>query len=53
MQFRLQAVASPDENLGMQDRGSKLLFRDGYPDPCEYLASEYPLQSYDRAGLTK
>ncbi|MEA2346360.1 MAG: phospholipid/cholesterol/gamma-HCH transport system substrate-binding protein [Thermoleophilaceae bacterium] len=52
MQFRLQAVMSPSENLGMQDHGDTKLFRDGYPDPCEYLSTKYPLQSYDRAGAT-
>ncbi|WP_205698855.1 MlaD family protein [Conexibacter sp. SYSU D00693] len=43
MQFRLQIAAPvPTEALSMQDT-TGLVVRDGYPDPCEYLAKPYPI----------
>ncbi|HYF24349.1 MAG TPA: MlaD family protein [Baekduia sp.] len=42
MGFRLQAVAiPPTEMLSVKD-SSGLLKREGYPEPCKYLAKPYP-----------
>ena len=51
MQFRLQAIPSP-ETIGVPD-ASGLVEREGYPEPCRYVATEYP-QVYDRpAALSR
>jgi virulence factor Mce-like protein len=43
MQFRLQAIPSP-ETLGIDPGGPlSIVKRDGYPAPCKYIATTYPL----------
>jgi phospholipid/cholesterol/gamma-HCH transport system substrate-binding protein len=42
MQFRLQSIPS-QETLAIDTGGPSLVTRDGYPAPCKYLATTYPL----------
>jgi virulence factor Mce-like protein len=42
MEFRLQAVPS-QETLGLDTGKASLVKRDGYPAPCKYMATTYPL----------
>jgi hypothetical protein len=44
MGFRLQAIApAPEEALGLRTADGTLTVRDGYPAPCKYAPSVYPL----------
>jgi hypothetical protein len=42
MQFRLQDIPS-QEGSGADTGGPSTITRDGYPAPCKYLATTYPL----------